>query len=572
MGLLIGAAVPAFSQTPTITTFAMPSDVGPILAGLSVGSDGALWFTDQSRNRIGRITTAGSVTTFPILSAGAGLGRIQPGPDGALWFSQPLVNKIGRMTTAGVVTEFTVPTAASGPAGLWAGPDGNIWFPEFNTNKIAKLTTSGTFTEYNIPTLASQPRGLGPGPDGAMWFVEQAGNKIGRITTTGAITEFTVPTQNANLRSIKSGPDGALWFVERSGEKIGRITTSGSFTEFPLVAGSRASYLREGPDGAMWFINDTGNKLGRITMTGAVTEFSSPVPLTSIDAIVTGPDGNLWFTAALPTNLAIVGYLVPPTPTSPLFSAVLPSSRSVQVGSTATAFASIINSGQAGATGCKISLVGDLAANMSFQTTDPQTNTLTGTLNTPVAIAAGATQSFLIAFAANAPNVSTDVQLGYSCDGLPAAGTITGVNTLALTFNATPAPDAITIGLTPSADGYLRTAAPSNTEVFVISSINIGAAGSLTARVRPSTPSLPLTASICRTNPTTGVCTTPLAPTVTATIAQNEISTWGAFLTASGAIPRDPGRSRVVFEFVDQNGVVRGSTSTAVTTEPRPTQ
>ena len=39
-------------------------------------------------------------------------------------------NQIGRITTAGVITEFPIPTAGSGPAGIAAGPDGNLWFTE----------------------------------------------------------------------------------------------------------------------------------------------------------------------------------------------------------------------------------------------------------------------------------------------------------------------------------------------------------------------------------------------------------------------------------------------------------
>jgi hypothetical protein len=54
---------------------------------------------------------------------------------------------------------------------------------------------------------------------------------------------------------------------------------------------------------------------------------------------------------------------------------------------------------------------------------------------------------------------------------------------------------------------------------------------------------------------------------VTTTINQSQNTTWTAFLTASGAIAQDPAANRVYFEFVDSGGVVRGSTSVAVTTQ-----
>jgi streptogramin lyase len=58
-----------------------------------------------------------SFTEYPIPTAGSQPSRIATGSDGALWFTEFTGNKIGRSTTAGVITEFTVPTAASQPTG-----------------------------------------------------------------------------------------------------------------------------------------------------------------------------------------------------------------------------------------------------------------------------------------------------------------------------------------------------------------------------------------------------------------------------------------------------------------------
>jgi virginiamycin B lyase len=56
---------------------------------------------------------------------------ITAGPDGNLWFTEYGGNKIGRITTAGVITEFPIPTDDSEPWGITSGPDGNLWFTEF---------------------------------------------------------------------------------------------------------------------------------------------------------------------------------------------------------------------------------------------------------------------------------------------------------------------------------------------------------------------------------------------------------------------------------------------------------
>src|ERR1700731_2568477 len=92
---------------------------------------------------------SGKIIEFPIPTAGSLLDfcSITAGPDGALWFTEGNANKIGRITTAGVFTEFPVPTANSFPAGITAGPDGNLWFVEAIGN-IGRITTTGVVAEF----------------------------------------------------------------------------------------------------------------------------------------------------------------------------------------------------------------------------------------------------------------------------------------------------------------------------------------------------------------------------------------------------------------------------------------
>ena len=76
-----------------------------------------------------------------------------------------------------------------------------------------------------------------------------------------------------------------------------------------------------------------------------------------------------------------------------LVAAVLPESRSVEIGATATAFTTMINAGPGTASSCAITPQTVIPASFLFQTTDLSTNALTGTANTPVGIAQGASQS-----------------------------------------------------------------------------------------------------------------------------------------------------------------------------------
>ena len=53
----------------------------------------------RAANRIGRITTTGNVTTYPVPTAASDPTAIAAGWDGAMWFTGPDADAIGRVTT-----------------------------------------------------------------------------------------------------------------------------------------------------------------------------------------------------------------------------------------------------------------------------------------------------------------------------------------------------------------------------------------------------------------------------------------------------------------------------------------
>ena len=122
------------------------------------------------------------------LTAGSPVAEITAGPDGALWFTEYSANRIGRITTAGVITEYSTGlTAGSSPRAIAAGSDGALWFTEFSGNRIGRITTAGVITEYSTGlTAGSGPEGIAAGSDGTLWFTEFSGHRIGRITPAGA--------------------------------------------------------------------------------------------------------------------------------------------------------------------------------------------------------------------------------------------------------------------------------------------------------------------------------------------------------------------------------------------------
>jgi hypothetical protein len=255
-------------------------------------------------------------------------------------------------------------------------------------------------------------------------------------------------------------------------------------------------------------------------------------------------------------------------PGTVLNSAVLPASRAARVGAPITVYATMVNAGSAIGTGCSIGLASSIPASFSYQTTNASTNTVSGTPNTPVDIVSGAAQSFLLTLTPSAAFDAADVQFNYSCANAPAAGVLTGINTLLLSASTTATPDVIALAATTSNDGIASIPGTSGTAAWAVASTNVGSAGSITASADTGPTALPINVALCQTNPNTGSCLQPAAASVPVTMASGGTSTFAVFVGGAGsAVPFNPATNRVYLRFRNAaNGAVVGATSVAVQT------
>ncbi len=208
-----------------------------------------------------------------------------------------------------------------------------------------------------------------------------------------------------------------------------------------------------------------------------------------------------------------------------------------------------------------------IPASFTFQTTNHTTNALTGSANTPVDIAPGAAQSFVIAFTGNAPFTPTDVQLGFACGNANAAAIASGLDTLLLSASSTPVPDIVALAATTSNDGIVDISSGSGVGAFAVATVNVGAAAGITASADTGSAALPVSLALCQTNPGSGQCLAPPSASVGATIAANATPTFAIFVSQSANVPFAPATNRIFVRFKDAGGVTRGSTSVAVRTQ-----
>jgi len=254
-----------------------------------------------------------------------------------------------------------------------------------------------------------------------------------------------------------------------------------------------------------------------------------------------------------------------------LVAALLPSSRSVQVGTSATAFATIINVGPGTASGCNIFPLTSQPATFSFQTSNPATNEPVGNPNTSIDIAAGAAQTFLIVLTPSSAFGAFEVQFSFDCANTAPAPIVVGLNSLLISASETPVPDIVALAATQSNDGIVNLVGGpgsfAGTGVFAVATANVGGSGLITVSADTGAESLPVNFSVCQTDSTTGQCFFAVGSSLTTQINAGATPTFAIFVTGSDAIPFDPATNRVFVRFKDSADVTRGSTSVAVRTQ-----
>jgi virginiamycin B lyase len=290
------------------TEYALPN-AASLPHRIAKGPDGNMWFTEQTGQRIGRISMTGAIVEFA-LRAGSNPIGITAGPDNGMWFTQALGRRIGRIDADGKITEFSAGlSAGSSPQQITAGPDGALWFTEdvqfpdgTYGGKIGRITTSGSIAEFALPDRSGVLNDIASDSNRIWFTLGFPGNAIGSMDVlTHRVTVSALPEGSSFADGIALGPDGNMWFPMPQDHQIGRITPDGKIATFAMPdrgdATGSPSDIVLGPDGAMWFTSFNESRIGRITAAGAITEFNDGISDgSSPDGIATGADGSLWFT------------------------------------------------------------------------------------------------------------------------------------------------------------------------------------------------------------------------------------------------------------------------------------
>jgi virginiamycin B lyase len=258
----IGSAVLRFSVFEGgCQVLARPND---LLASITTGPDGNLWLRDVRFQAwlIDKLTLQGTLTEYPLANEPF---TLVGGPDGAVWFTEESADRIGRITSSGTVTEYSLPATSvrmgcggKCPDSITRGPDGALWFTEVQLadpgNRIGRITQSGDIREFPpLPTPQTGPSGIAANGD-SLWFGENR-PYIGRMTVAGTVTEYPLPSASVGWASVEVSGNGLTWFetgkqTDTGGiTQLGAIALDGSYRLYPLPDPSTGVFVLVLPNG-----------------------------------------------------------------------------------------------------------------------------------------------------------------------------------------------------------------------------------------------------------------------------------------------------------------------------------
>jgi virginiamycin B lyase len=197
--------------------------------GITAGSDNAMWFTEtfggysNSHGAIGRVDLSSRpylITEYKLPYNG-GVGSpylITLGSDGALWFTDRIAEGIGRINTSYKISFYSLPQTNPVPSGITSGPDGALWFTEVDgpggsygrVGRIDPVTHS--ISEWKLANDSHPSSIVSLNSD--LWFTETTLDRFGCInTSTHQINEYDLP-KGSNPVGVTVGTDGWLWITE----------------------------------------------------------------------------------------------------------------------------------------------------------------------------------------------------------------------------------------------------------------------------------------------------------------------------------------------------------------------
>ena len=221
--------------------------------------DGAIWWTGQLSNKLGRVDLKnGSIREYTLKSPHTGPHGLVEDKDGNIWFTGNHAALIGKLDPkTGVVTEYKIPDPkVKDPHSLSFAPDGILWFTAQQSNTVGRLDPkTGDFKLISMLNPRSRPYGILVSPKGVPTVALFGTNKLATVDPkTMAIKEYALPNPASRPRRIAITGD-EVWYTDFSRSFLGRLNlVTGEHKEWPSPSGPQSQpYGMVFTKGAIWY-------------------------------------------------------------------------------------------------------------------------------------------------------------------------------------------------------------------------------------------------------------------------------------------------------------------------------
>jgi sugar lactone lactonase YvrE len=335
---LLPAHLTAQEGPGTIVTFAgtgtwgFSGDEGPAVqaqlnnpVGVAVDAKGNVYIADQYNNRIRRVGTDGTITSFAELNFPAG---VAVDAAGNVYIADKRNNRIHRMGLDGIVTIFAgtgrfgfsgdggpaAQATLNFPSGVAVDAKGNVYIADTQNNRIRRVGPDGlitTFAGTGSPPFSGDggpaaqatlnfPSGVAVDAKGNVYIADSNNHRIRRVGSDGIITTFAGggrslgdggPATQASLSpsGVAMDTNGNLYIADTDNHRIRRVGPDGIIITFagtgtPGFSGdggpaaqaslNRPSGVAVDAKGNVYIADPGNNRIRRVDSDGIITTFA----------------------------------------------------------------------------------------------------------------------------------------------------------------------------------------------------------------------------------------------------------------------------------------------------------
>jgi virginiamycin B lyase len=141
---------------------------------IAFDSTGTLYATERYGNRVAKVLPGGKVVAFLVPTRGGQVGALAGGANRDIWFTERAANRIGHITSTGSVEDFTTGPGVVVLDALAVSRD-SVWFAVKDGIGRLSLRTHAR-TVIPLPYEVSWPNALAISRTGTVWFTESISN------------------------------------------------------------------------------------------------------------------------------------------------------------------------------------------------------------------------------------------------------------------------------------------------------------------------------------------------------------------------------------------------------------